>query len=73
MTRFEHRRTACLALATACLALTACGSTTQVRVEESTRITKGQELTDLLKARQEGALSESEYQDLRSRIMRRSQ
>jgi len=72
MTRFVHWRTAGFAVA-ACFALAACSSTTHVKVEESTRITKGQELTDLLKARQEGALSESEYQDLRSRIMRRSQ
>jgi hypothetical protein len=73
MTRFDLRRTASFGLVAACLALTACGSTTNLKVEESTRITKGQELTDLLKARELGALSDSEYQALRARIMRRSQ
>lgn len=73
MTRFDLRRAASFGLVSACLALAACGSTTNLRVEESTRITKGQELTDLLKARELGALSDSEYQELRARIMRRSQ
>ena len=73
MTRFDLRRTASFGLVAASLALAACGSTTNLKVEESTRITKGQELTDLLKARELGALSDSEYQALRARIMRRSQ
>jgi hypothetical protein len=73
MTRLDLRRTASFGLVAACLALVACGSTTNLKVEESTRITKGQELTDLLKARELGALSDSEYQALRARIMRRSQ
>lgn len=73
MTHFDLRRTASLGLVAVGLALAACGSTTNLKVEESTRITKGQELSDLIKARELGALSDSEYQELRARIMRRAQ
>jgi hypothetical protein len=51
--------------------LAGCGGDTYVRVEGTTTISKGQELTDLQRALGEGAISEAEYQELRGRIMRR--
>lgn len=61
-----------LPAAIACLALLAgCGGDTNVRVEGSTSISKGQELTDLQRALNEGAITQSEYETLRSRIMKR--
>lgn len=50
---------------------TGCGSTTVVRVQESTTITKGQELIDLLRALNEGAIDQRDYDYLRDRIQRR--
>jgi hypothetical protein len=60
-----------LAVCIAASTLTACGSTTVVKVQESTTITKGQELTDLVRALNEGAMTQAEYDWLRDRIMRR--
>ena len=60
-----------LAAAIAVALLAACGSTTNLTVQESTTITKGQELSDLLRALNEGALTQREYEWLRDRIMRR--
>lgn len=51
--------------------LAGCGGDTYVRVEGTTTISKGQELTDLQRALGEGAISEAEYRELRERIMRR--
>ncbi len=51
--------------------LAGCGGDTNVRVEGSTSISKGQELTDLQRALNEGAITQSEYDTLRSRIMKR--
>lgn len=53
------------------LLLAGCGGDTNVRVEGSTSISKGQELTDLQRALNEGAITQSEYDTLRSRIMKR--
>jgi outer membrane protein assembly factor BamE (lipoprotein component of BamABCDE complex) len=55
----------------ASLALSGCGTTTVVKVQESTTITKGQELTDLVRALDEGAITQREYDWLRDRILRR--
>lgn len=56
----------------AALALAGCSSSRNVvTVHESTRITKGVELTDLQRALQQGAISQSEYDSLRAAIMRR--
>ena len=52
--------------------LVACGSSTDVIVKGSTKITKGQELTDLQRALNEGAISQREYEELRTVIMRRN-
>ena len=66
------KKTLILPAALACLALLAgCGGDTNVRVEGSTSISKGQELTDLQRALNEGAITQGEYDSLRSRIMRR--
>jgi hypothetical protein len=48
-----------------------CGGDTYVKVEGTTSISKGQELTDLQRALSEGAISQGEYDTLRTRIMRR--
>ena len=66
------KKTFILPAALACLALlAACGGDTNVRVEGSTSISKGQELTDLQRALNEGAITQGEYDSLRTRIMRR--
>jgi hypothetical protein len=56
---------------TAALMLAGCGTTTVVKVQESTTITKGQELTDLVRALDGGAITQREYDWLRDRILRR--
>ncbi len=52
--------------------LAGCGGGDQyVTVSGTTTISKGQELTDLQRALQEGAITQSEYDTLRERILRR--
>jgi hypothetical protein len=51
--------------------LAGCGGDTYVKVQGTTTISKGQELTDLQRALNEGAISQSEYDTLRARIMKR--
>jgi len=46
-------------------------SSSRVTVQEATRISKGQELNDLLRARDAGAMTDSEYQTVRKVIMDR--
>lgn len=54
--------------------LTGCSSSSnRVTVQDSTKISKGQELNDLLRARSENAVTADEYEELRRTIMRRSQ
>jgi hypothetical protein len=48
-----------------------CGGDTYVKVEGTTTISKGQELTDLQRALNEGAITQGEYDSLRTRIMKR--
>ena len=48
-----------------------CGGSTDVRVQGTTTISKGQELSDLQRALSDGAVTQSEYDSLRARIMRR--
>jgi hypothetical protein len=63
-----------LAFAAAALAaalLAGCGSDQYVTVSGSTTISKGQELTDLQRALNEGAITQAEYNSLREKIMRR--
>jgi hypothetical protein len=50
-------------------ALGGCGGDTYVA--SATTISKGTELTDLQRALNEGAITQAEYDELRSRIMRR--
>ncbi|MDN3545121.1 MAG: hypothetical protein ACK4S6_10005 [Roseateles asaccharophilus] len=66
-------RLAALALALfGAAVLVGCGSTrTEVTVQGSTRITKGQELIDLQKAKAQGAVTEREFEELRQIILRR--
>ena len=62
---------AILSCAVLCAALAAgCGGDTYVNTG-STSISKGTELTDLQRALAEGAITQSEYDSLRARIMRR--
>jgi major membrane immunogen (membrane-anchored lipoprotein) len=55
------------------LLLAACGSSSRsvVTVQDATTITKGQELVDLQRALNEGALTQSEYERVRKVIMDR--
>jgi hypothetical protein len=53
-----------------CATLCACGGDTTV-YQGTTTVSKGQELTDLQRALNEGAISKSEYDALHDRIMRR--
>ena len=61
-----------LALA-ACLAVAGCGSTSRanVTVTGTTTISKGQELTDLQKALDAGAISQRDYENVRAIILKR--
>lgn len=66
------KKTLLIPAALACLVLVAgCGGDTYVKVEGSTTISKGQELTDLQRALSEGAVTQSEYDTLRARILKR--
>jgi hypothetical protein len=60
-----------LVLAAALLAstLAACGGDTYIAPVST--VSKGTELTDLQQALSEGAITQSEYETLRARIMRR--
>ncbi|MBE9607952.1 hypothetical protein [Chitinilyticum piscinae] len=53
------------------LLLTACGSTTNVKVQGVTTVSKGQELVDLKRALDEGAISQQEYDKLQTIILKR--
>ena len=58
------------------IALTSMGgcvssSRSNVTVQESVKFSKGQELNDLMRAKQANAVTESEYESLRQTIMRR--
>lgn len=46
-------------------------SSSRVTVQDSTKISKGQELNDLVRAKEAGALTESEYESVRKVIMNR--
>jgi len=59
-------------IALACAALLAgCGGDANVRVQDTTTVSKGQELQDLQAARDMHAIDDSEYDSLRAKIMRR--
>ena len=53
------------------VALAGCGGDTYVKVQGTTTISKGQELSDLQRALAEGAVTQGEYDSLRGKIMRR--
>lgn len=54
--------------------LSACASSSnRVTVQEPSKISKGQELSDLLRAKNENAVTADEYEDLRRVILRRAQ
>ncbi len=56
------------------LSLSSCASSrNEVTVQESQKISKGQELTDLQRALNEKAITADEYEQLRRIIMRRPQ
>jgi hypothetical protein len=68
----QHTRTLGLGLIViALLAVTGCASSSKATLQESTRITKGQELNDLIRAKQVGALTDDEFESLRQTIMKR--
>ena len=47
-------------------------SRSNVTVQEWQKFSKGQELNDLMRAKQEGAVTDSEYESLRQTIMKRA-
>lgn len=56
----------------AMIALAGCGGgDTYVKVQGTTTISKGQELTDLQRALSAGAIDQSEYEQLRQKILNR--
>jgi len=63
---------AAIALA-ACLATTGCVSHSRadVKVSGTTTISKGQELTDLQRALEVGAISQADYDKVRAKILKR--
>lgn len=62
-----------LALCLGVVTMSGCVSSSRsnVTVHESTSISKGQELTDLQKALAEGAVTDSEYEAVRSILLKR--
>jgi hypothetical protein len=62
---------ASLAALVAVFALTGCGSDAYVKVQGTTTISKGQQLTDLQAALAAGPLMQSEYDKLRTIILKR--
>lgn len=62
-----------LALGLVVLTLSGCVSSSRsnVTVQESTSISKGQELTDLQRALREGAVTEDEYESVRKTLLKR--
>lgn len=58
-------------LAAAVLALAGCGGDTYVKVQGTTTISKGQELADLQRAFNEGAIDKSEYENIRRILLKR--
>ena len=62
----------CAALVFGTLVTSGCSSSrTNVTVQESTSISKGQELTDLQRALNEGAITEREYERVRGILFKR--
>ncbi|MDH5340085.1 MAG: gas vesicle protein GvpG [Rubrivivax sp.] len=57
----------------ACTGLTGCGSSSKanVTVTGTTTISSGQELTDLQRALDEGAISQADYDKVRKKILAR--
>lgn len=54
------------------LGLVGCGGgDTYVKVQGTTTVSQGQELTDLKRALDEGAVSQSDYDRLRAKILKR--
>lgn len=47
-------------------------SRSTVTVQESQKFSKGRELNDLMRAKQEGAVTDSEYESLRQTLMKRA-
>ncbi len=62
-----------LAVSLVLLTLGGCFSSSRsnVTVQESVKFSKGQELNDLMRAKQAGAVTDSEYESLRQTIMKR--
>jgi len=67
------RWTVVAAALAACLATTGCVSRSraEVTVTGSTTISKGQELTDLQRALEAGAISQADYEKVRAKILKR--
>jgi hypothetical protein len=63
-----------LSLSVVLITLPGCVSSSRsnVTVQESQKFSKGQELNDLMRARQEGAVTDGEYESLRQTIMKRA-
>ena len=72
MARTSRNLATLMGVALAAFALLAgCGGSTNVKVQGTTTVSKGRELTDLQRALSEGAITQSEYESLRAKVMRR--
>ena len=60
-----------IAAAAATALIAGCGTDQYVTVQGTTTISKGQELTDLQRALNEGAINQTEFESLRTRILAR--
>lgn len=69
----KHHLQLCAAIVLIVMLSACASSSNRVTVQESTNISKGQELNDLLRARNESAVTEDEYEQIRKIIMRRAQ
>jgi hypothetical protein len=70
---FTRTLCASISVSLALLSLGGCVSSSRsnVTVQESVKFSKGQELNDLMRAKQAGAVTDSEYESLRQTIMKR--
>ena len=70
-TTVRMRAFALAAVVLAALGLAGCGSDAHVKVQGTTTISKGQQLTDLQAALAAGALTQAEYDKLRAIVLKR--
>jgi len=67
----ESKMKSWIAVLAAAFLISGCGTDQYVTVQGTTTISKGQELTDLQRALNDGAITQAEFESLRSKILSR--